>query len=473
MSGRKLRINEVKKVGFQEGRVVKMILEVMRLRFEGLNKKEKLSLLTRIHDNPGKYKDDPVLGVIAEEVAKTPTKKDEHELRRGHPNYKIYGAEYIEAEALKQMDIAIRLPIAVKGALMPDAHLGYGLPIGGVLATNDEVIPYGVGVDIGCRVCMSVFPNPVTDLVKRKDYLRTILIDNTRFGFAEFEKPTDHDVLSRPEFNETEIVRNLKDKAYRQIGTSGGGNHFVEFGWLDLEQTDEQIGIGVGTYLALLSHSGSRGFGAAVAKHYTELAMEICRLPGHARHLAWLSLASGEGEEYWRAMNLAGEYARANHHQIHQRIAKTLGETPLACIENHHNFAWKEADASGREWIVHRKGATPAHKDVLGVIPGSMTLPGFIVRGRGVEASINSASHGAGRVMSRRKAKKNLSEGDIRSQLKHYGVDLTGGGLDEAPQVYKNIHKVMNAQRELVEILGSFTPKIVRMCGDRRYFEVD
>ena len=134
-------------------------------------------------------------------------------------------------------------------------------------------------------------------------------------------------------------------------------------------------------------------------------------------------------------------------------------------VENHHNFAWKEIHG-GKEVIVHRKGATPAGKGVLGVIPGSMTAPGYIVRGTGMPESISSASHGAGRTMSRTKAKEMIDPKSVKQHLAKHGIDLIGGGLDEAPMAYKDIATVMNSQRELVEIIGSFTPKVVRMCGD-------
>ena len=138
-------------------------------------------------------------------------------------------------------------------------------------------------------------------------------------------------------------------------------------------------------------------------------------------------------------MNLAGDYASACHHQIHRRLSKALGEKPLAMVENHHNFAWKEKLSNGEEVIVHRKGATPASKDTLGIIPGSMTAAGFIVRGKGEASSLNSASHGAGRQMSRSKAKQSLTQSAVNKYLKEKGVSLIGGGLDEAPMAYKNI----------------------------------
>src|SRR5690606_26904803 len=152
------------------------------------------------------------------------------------------------------------------------------------------------------------------------------------------------------------------------------------------------------------------------------------------------------------------DYASACHHQIHERIASALGETPLGMIENHHNFAWKEKDSTGADIIVHRKGATPAAEGVLGIIPGSMATPGFVVRGKGDPQSINSASHGAGRTMSRTKAKQTILPGHVKKVLKEAGVDLIGSGLDEAPMAYKDIHQVMRYQEDLVDVLGSFMP---------------
>ncbi|HNC29359.1 MAG TPA: RtcB family protein, partial [Cyclobacteriaceae bacterium] len=295
----------------------------------------------------------------------------------------------------------------------------------------------------------------------------------TQFGTAVFKRPKDHEIFQRPEFNDIKVVRELKDRAWKQIGTSGGGNHFVEFGIVEIVSPVNEYNVVPGRYLALLSHSGSRGLGASIAGHYTKVAMDTCRLPQEAKHLAWLDLDTEAGQEYWLAMNLAGDYASACHHQIHERVAIGLRETPVAMIENHHNFAWKEKDAHGNEIIVHRKGATPAGKGVLGIIPGSMATPGFIVRGKGEAASVNSASHGAGRTMSRTRAKQTLSGADVNAFLKQAGVELIGSGLDEAPMAYKDIHQVMNAQQELVDVLGSFMPKIVRMCGDERFKEVD
>jgi tRNA-splicing ligase RtcB (3'-phosphate/5'-hydroxy nucleic acid ligase) len=204
--------------------------------------------------------------------------------------------------------------------------------------------------------------------------------------------------------------------------------------------------------------------GANIANHYTRIAKEKRRLPGEASNLAWLGLDEEEGIEYWMAMNLAGDYASACHHVIHAKIAKQLGRKPMTMVENHHNFAWKEK-FEGKEVIVHRKGATPAGKNVLGIIPGSMTAAGFIVKGKGETASINSASHGAGRKMSRTAALNSITHDLLNDTLKKHQVKLIGGGLDEAPQAYKDIALVMKSQLALVDLVGKFTPKIVKMDG--------
>jgi len=164
-------------------------------------------------------------------------------------------------------------------------------------------------------------------------------------------------------------------------------------------------------------------------------------------------------------MNLAGDYASACHEVIHNKLTAAMGGQLLARVENHHNFAWKES-FEGEEVIVHRKGATPAGKGVLGIIPGSMTAPGFLVRGKGEVASIQSASHGAGRRMSRTKAMQNITAQEMRSLLKEHEVTLIGGGLDEAPTAYKDIRVVMAAQEELVDTVATFTPRMVRMADD-------
>lgn len=473
MATKKLTGKDLRLLGYPEGRLIGIAIRLLENSYKGKSRQFKLNLMERVIQNPALYQKHEQLGNLAREILAKPEKKQKVELNNGRLPYRIFGSEVIEPGALHQMDLAMKLPVTVAGALMPDAHQGYGLPIGGVLATKNAVIPYGVGMDIGCRMCMTIYDIPAAFERPEVQKFRKILMDQTRFGHATFTHPKDDAVMDRKEFREIQLLRSLKDRAYQQIGTSGGGNHFVEFGITNILDGENEFNLPSGKYLAVLSHSGSRGMGAEIARYYTRLAMENCKLPSEAKHLAWLELDSEAGQEYWLAMNLAGDYASANHHHIHARISETLGEKPLALLENHHNFAWKEQDEQGNELIVHRKGATPAGKGDIGIIPGSMTAPGFIVRGKGNPDSINSASHGAGRVMSRRKAKSIISKQEVLDHLKKTGTDVIGSGLDEAPMVYKDIHKVMEYQQDLVEILGKFTPKVVRMCGDEGFQEVD
>ena len=377
--------------------------------------------------------------------------------------YRQWGTD-LEPESVQQLENACKLPVAVRGALMPDAHRGYGLPIGGVLATRNAVIPYAVGVDIACRMKMSVIDLPVdTDPVR----LTKAIERETRFGVgAAFKDRREHEVLDE-DWSVTPLTNNLKDKAWSQLGTSGSGNHFVEFGVF--ETKDSSLGVPPGTYLALLSHSGSRGSGATIADHYSKLAMrKRPELPRELTHLAWLDLDTEEGQEYWSAMELMGKYAAANHACIHRHVTRHLGARVLLDLENHHNFAWKERH-DGEDVIVHRKGATPAGKGVLGIIPGSMATSTYIVRGKGSDASLRSAAHGAGRVMSRTAAKKNLDWKTAMRLLNERGVTLLSAGLDEVPMVYKDIDEVMAAQADLVEPIARFLPKLVKMApaGER------
>lgn len=218
-----------------------------------------------------------------------------------------------------------------------------------------------------------------------------------------------------------------------------------------------------GRYLALLSHSGSRGAGFKIAGRYSGIAEQMHpELEGDAARLAWLDLSSEAGEEYWRAMLLAGRYAAANHAVIHARLARTLAEEPAFSTEHHHNFAWLEK-WRGEDVIVHRKGATPAGRNSLGIVPGTMADPGYVTLGRGNEDAVNSAAHGAGRTMSRTQAFKTLDEAAWRRTLQERGISLIGGALDEAPTAYKGISGVMASQADLVEVLGTFAPGIVRM----------
>jgi tRNA-splicing ligase RtcB len=457
--------NDLIKLGYPEGKAIGLAINVVLRHFRRSTREEIHVMLRSVLSDPKAFIADPLWSSVALALMPSGKKQMQHELLKNRIDYRIYGASGIEEGARNQMEIAMKLPVTVAGALMPDAHQGYGLPIGGVLATKNAVIPYGVGVDIGCRMALTVYPLGEMFLERNRSTLKKMLVDNTAFGNELMERPKDHAVLNRSEFTDVPFLRSLQGRAARQIGSSGGGNHFVEFGLVTLNDNNEWK-LDPGSYLAVLSHSGSRGFGAEVARHFTRLAKELCYLPSEAANLAWLDLSTEAGQEYWLAMNLAGDYASANHEQIHYRIGKALGEQPLLKVENHHNFAWKEKLPDESEVIVHRKGATPASEGVLGIIPGSMTAPGFIVKGKGIAGSLSSASHGAGRLMSRSAAKNSITNKMIKQELERAGVELLGGGLDEAPMAYKDIRTVMTSQEELVEVLGEFTPKIVRMSGD-------
>jgi tRNA-splicing ligase RtcB (3'-phosphate/5'-hydroxy nucleic acid ligase) len=463
--------DELKKAGYPEGKAIGEAMKVINGVYQNKPDSELMNIFQKILRTPVDYINDPLLGDVAMQLMPKPRLIDgipQTDLKENSAPYKKYGADFIEDGAVTQMDVAMKLPVTIAGALMPDAHQGYGLPIGGVLATDNTVIPYGVGVDIGCRMCLSIYDIPASDLQNNAAQYKRELIAHTKFGAGQAwtgKQKAEHPVLEKEEFNSTPLLRSLKQKASEQLGTSGGGNHFVEWGIIEVFEDDPSLNLKKGEYLALLSHSGSRGFGASIAAHYTKVAKEVCKLPQEARNLAFLGLDSHEGQEYWISMTLAGDYASACHEVIHERLTNAIGGHLLARVENHHNFAWKEIH-NGKEVIVHRKGATPAGKGVLGIIPGSMTAPGFLVRGKGEEQSINSASHGAGRQMSRTAAMKSITREEMKTILKEKGVTLIGAGLDEAPMAYKDINMVMAAQTDLVEVIAKFTPKIVRMADD-------
>jgi tRNA-splicing ligase RtcB len=454
------------RLGVPPGDALKLSYVHMRRLFaQGLDRAQVEADIASIVADPPSYFGDELRAPLAHAIYRPPFTP------RSEPApWRQWGGG-LEPEAVKQMANACALPISVAGALMPDAHVGYGLPIGGVLATENAVIPYAVGVDIACRMKLTVYDCPANTLAGQRDRLANVIESETRFGMGcAFSDRRSHDVMDE-DWTISPVTKRMRDKAWSQLGTSGSGNHFVEFGALTIGEND--LSIAPGEYLALLTHSGSRGAGAQVCDFYSKRAMDRHEhLPKALKHQAWLSLDDAEGQEYWAAMNLMGHYAAANHALIHEHIARKLGERVILDIENHHNFAWKERHVCNgveREVIVHRKGATPAGAGVLGVIPGSMASPGFVVRGKGAAESLHSASHGAGRVMSRTKALQSFTWSATRKLLAQSGVELLSAGLDEVPGVYKDIHAVMAAQTDLVEVIARFDPKLVKMCpaGDR------
>ena len=478
----------LKERGWPEGKIIGFAKAAAQaLSTQGMEREVILDKLDEVRASPNEYLEDAVFAAVASESLRRekdaarllddtiPQETEAGEeivstLREAPLEYSVWGAGGIDAGAVEQMQNSLRLPVAVAGALMPDAHVGYGLPIGGVLATHESVIPYAVGVDIACRMRLSVYDVSPIILGQHKTKYSNAILDNTKFGAGKTWSGKDraqHEVIDEVAWKQTPLLRSLQAKAAEQLGTSGSGNHFVEWGAFELETDSTELGLKAGKYLALLSHSGSRGVGFKIANEYSRIAMSLHpRLDKAVRHLAWLPLERAVGLEYWHAMELAGRFASANHWIIHQRVAAAAGLQEIASVENHHNFAWKEKLENGDEAIVHRKGATPAGAGVLGVIPGSMGDAGYVVAGKGVASSLNSASHGAGRKMGRKAALSVLTKSMRDDYLKKRGVTLLGGGLDESPQAYKDIETVIAAQDELVTVLGKFTPKIVKMASE-------
>jgi tRNA-splicing ligase RtcB len=463
-----LKTKDLTRIGYTNNQLISLVLGIATKYFKHQSNAEIIDMLLKIKEQPEQYLDNEatgkiavkIIGRVAEPVFKSYT------LRDTAMPYSIYGGKDIEEVAKKQMELAMLLPVSVKGALMPDAHMGYGLPIGGVLATENAVIPYAVGMDIGCRMALTIIDEADT-FINRYDYqIKQALKNNTHFGMeGGLDVRQEHEILDSPVFGQIPFLKQLRGKAVRQLGTSGSGNHFVEFGEIELAENNT-LGLPGKKYAALLSHSGSRGLGAAIAKYYTQVAMNTCKLPQHAQQLAWLDLYSEAGQEYWLTMTLAGDYAKACHERIHDNLLKALGLKAIKVIENHHNFAWKDTLPDGKDVIIHRKGATPAHAGELGIIPGSITTPAYIVSGKGVEKALQSASHGAGRAMSRQKAKDTMTVSGMKKLLNNAGVTLVGGSVEENPTAYKDIEKVISAQRELVDIQGKFVPRVARMNKD-------
>src|SRR6195952_5649561 len=243
MSKLKLSGKELRAIGYPEGPVISIAMTIMEKNYKRKDKPEALQLLRQVLADPKKYFEDEVLGKIAELLLpKNVIENVEIPLSKISIDYNVFGRSYIQAGALDQMNSATKLPIAIAGALMPDAHQGYGLPIGGVLATENAVIPYGVGVDIGCRMCLSIFDIPPEELESRQNYFAREINENTLFGAGkEFKRSAEHEVLERKEFYETGLLRSLQSKAAQQLGSSGSGNHFVEFGIVEINGYDEVL----------------------------------------------------------------------------------------------------------------------------------------------------------------------------------------------------------------------------------------
>jgi len=352
--------------------------------------------------------------------------------------YKIF-AELIEQDALDQFHQAMEQKFVVKGALMPDAHKGYSLPIGAVVATKNVIVPSWVGYDIGCGMCAIPTSFTLSDIYQNAQAIWARIQEAIPVGFNHHDTHQTWDRYSTIEKTETAInIFNYKNGiGWRQLGTLGGGNHFIEIG------SDEN---GV---IWIIVHSGSRGIGHAIATHYMKIAGG-----GKAREGSYgLDVNSPNGKDYIIDLNFALEFALENRFKIINQVSNVIeeyckGSLDWSCfINRNHNHA-EEKDGL---WI-HRKGATHAEAGMEGVIPGNMRDGSFIVVGKGNPESLYSSSHGAGRVLGRNVAKKILDINDFTETMKGIVANVDDSTLDESPFAYKNIFDVMKQQEELVSV---------------------
>lgn len=361
----------------------------------------------------------------------------------------IYGIENIEGAALSQFYDAMKQDYVVKGALMPDAHAGYALPIGAVVATEGMILPSWVGYDIGCGLCAlpTTFNREAVEANKKAIFDQ--IYRDVPTGF-DHNKAAAEWSYSGPvsEFVKDEII--AKGAPGKQIGTLGGGNHFIEIGH------DEQDRIWI------IIHSGSRNVGHKIATHYMKLASG----DGKAREGHYgLRVDSPEGQDYINDLAFGLQFALDNRrtmiHRILSAVARRIDHQGLGAADmsllinrNHNHAEFKDG-----LWI-HRKGATHAEEGMLGVIPGNMRDGSFIVRGKGNPDSLCSSSHGAGRVLSRSKAKETLNMDDFKATMEGIQAKVVNGTLDESPFAYKNIFEVMAMQTDLVDVLYHVKPII-------------
>jgi len=363
----------------------------------------------------------------------------------------------IEEGALKQAKNLANLPFAYKWiSVMPDSHQGYGMPIGGVLATKREIIPNAVGVDIGCGMCSlrTNFEEIESEDLKK---IMGIIRETVPVGFSHHSEKQDEKWMPESDKN-LPIVEQEYESAMSQVGTLGGGNHFIE------------IQKGSDGHIWIMIHSGSRNIGYTVAQHYNEKAKEMNEGASEKvpEDLSFFPMGTDEFANYMNEMNYCIEFALNNRKLMMERVknafAEVLNDVEFSgFINKPHNFASWE-NHFGEDLIIHRKGATRARKGELGMIPGSQGSSSYIVRGKGNSESFESCSHGAGRVMSRTQAKKTLDVQEESKNMEERGIIhavRSKSDLDEAPGSYKDIQKVMDYQTDLVDIEIELQPLAV------------
>jgi tRNA-splicing ligase RtcB (3'-phosphate/5'-hydroxy nucleic acid ligase) len=370
--------------------------------------------------------------------------------------------EDIENGAINQAKNMANLPFAFKHiAIMPDSHEGYGIPIGGVLATWGVVVPNAVGVDIGCGMCALK-----TNLeIISKDTLKKIMSgirEQVPLGFEHHKEKQDLALMPALEgIVKNGIVERQFEAARKQIGTLGGGNHFIE------------IQKGSDGHIWIMIHSGSRNIGLKVAEHYNRVAQGLNErwfsTVEKSKNLAYLPIETPEAKEYFKEMQYCVDFAFANRKLMMQRIKAVFADcfkgnfSEMEFVNIAHNYArWEQH--FDMNVIVHRKGATSAREGETGIIPGSQGTKSYIVRGKGNADSFKSCSHGAGRLLSRKKALQTL---DLEAEVAKMNANgiihsiRNKSDLDEAPGAYKNIDAVMENQNDLVDILVKLKPMAV------------
>jgi tRNA-splicing ligase RtcB len=440
--------HSLKKAGYaSHPQFIQLVREAGRLTKQGLDETQILAEIAQKFSRP-----DPLLEARAAPIPIT-----------------LFGERGIDFEAgvMDQMLKAASLPVAVQAAIMPDGHPGYALPIGGVIALENAVSPSFVGYDIACRMTVSVLDISPDEFLKNREALahdmRCVSSFGVGSGFLDKER-RQHAVMDEPLWEEIPELRGHKPVAAKQLGSSGGGNHFFDALIGEVIAPADWMPLPVGTqFVAIMTHSGSRGTGNQLAQYYQKIAevetKAIAR--GIPKGYEWLPLDRDSGREYWQVMQLIGRYAQANHHLIHDHFLKRSGLNQVARWENHHNFAFLEDGL-----VVHRKGATPAHKGRIGIIPGSSGTASYLVEGLGDENSLNSSSHGAGRPRSRTASRELYDDRQFKNYMKHHDILNFGVAPDETYKAYKDIEHVMTLQEgSLVRSIARLQPVVVIMGG--------
>jgi len=368
----------------------------------------------------------------------------------------------IDPGALEQARNLANFPFLFRHvAVMPDAHQGYGMPIGGVMATSEVVIPNAVGVDIGCGMC-AVRTSLSSISTEQLKQVLTEIRRTVPLGFDHHKKKQDPRLMPKAGglLEDLPVVAREYQAALTQLGTLGGGNHFIE-----IQKGDDGR-------IWLMIHSGSRNLGFKVANYYNHLAMELNRQSGSNIptnwQLAFLPVSSAAAQAYLREMRYCVEFALANRRMMMERVKDALLAVAAPVffepmINIAHNYAAMEFHFD-RHVLVHRKGATSAREGEIGIIPGSQGSPSYIVKGKGNPESFESCSHGAGRKMGRKQAQRQLDLEREKKRLDDQGIIhavRSTRDLDEAPGAYKEIDEVIDKQLDLVEVLVALRPLAV------------